>query len=72
MMANFEIYQDEQSNFRWRFQANNGKTLAVSEEGFHNRLNCEHSIILLKQQAPRASTSVELRSTNPLSKEQER
>ncbi|MBS1810773.1 MAG: DUF1508 domain-containing protein [Acidobacteria bacterium] len=70
-MANFEIYQDEEGDFRWRFQANNGKTLAVSGEGFHNRLNCEHSIILLKQQAPRASTSVELRSNNQLSKVKE-
>ena len=68
-MANFEIYQDEQGDFRWRFQASNGKTLALSEEGFHNRLNCEHSIILLKQQAPRASISVELSSTNQLKTE---
>ena len=65
-MANFEIYQDLQGDFRWRFQANNGKTLAVSDEGFHNRLNCEHSIILLKQQSPKASTSVEARVGNPL------
>lgn len=70
-MANFEIYQDEQGDFRWRFQANNGKTLAVSEEGFHNRLNCEHSIILLKQQAPKATTSVELRGTIPLKRANE-
>lgn len=61
-MANFEIYQDLQSDYRWRFVANNGKILALSEEGFHNRLNCEHSIILLKQQAPKASTSVEVRA----------
>lgn len=70
-MANFEIYQDEQGDFRWRFLANNGKTLAISEEGFHNRLNCEHSIILLKQQAPRASTSVELRSNDQRKKANE-
>ena len=67
-MANFEIYQDLQSDYRWRFQANNGKILAVSEEGFHNRLNCEHSIILLKQQSPKASTSVEVRTEHQTKK----
>ncbi len=67
-MANFEIYQDTQGDYCWRFQANNGKILATSDESFHNRLNCEHAIILLKQQAPKASISVELRAGNQLKK----
>jgi uncharacterized protein len=70
-MANFEIYQDTQGDYRWRFQANNGKILANSEEGFHNRLNCEHAIILLKQQAPKASISVEVRVGTPLKRSRE-
>ena len=67
-MASFEIFQDTHGDYRWRFQANNGKILAVSDEGFHNRQNCEHAITLLKQQAPKAFVSVELRSGSHLKK----
>ncbi len=70
-MANFEIFQDPQNNFRWRFQANNGNILARSEESFINRLNCEHAILLLKQQAPKASTSVEVATHTTLKKSSE-
>lgn len=54
-MAKFEIYKDAQGDFRWRFQANNGRILAASGEGYNNRANCEHSIILVKQQVANAS-----------------
>ena len=53
-MAKFEIYQDTVGDFRWRFQSNSGKLLAVSGEGYNNRANCEHSIILIKREAPQA------------------
>jgi len=53
-MAKFEIYQDAQLNFRWRFRAINGKILAESGESYNNRANCEHAIISLRQQVPRA------------------
>lgn len=70
-MANFEIFQDPQNNFRWRFLANNGNILARSEESFLNKMNCEHAILLLKQQAPKASISVELAMGNTLKKSSE-
>ncbi len=70
-MANFEIFQDPQNNFRWRFLANNGNILARSEESFINKMNCEHAILLLKQQAPKASISVELATHAPLKKSSE-
>ena len=70
-MANFEIFQDLQNNFRGRFQANNGNILARSEERFLNRLNCEPAILLLKQQAFKASISVELAVSVPLKKSSE-
>jgi uncharacterized protein YegP (UPF0339 family) len=47
-MAEFEIYKDERLEFRWRLKANNGKILAESAEGYNNRANCEHAIILVK------------------------
>lgn len=67
-MANFEIFLDEQGNYRWRFQANNGNIMAKSAESFVNRANCEHSILLLKQQSPKASTSVELKVNDQVKK----
>lgn len=54
-MTKFELYQDTVGDFRWRFQSNNGKILAVSGEGYNNRANCEHAIILIKREAPQAT-----------------
>jgi uncharacterized protein len=53
-MTEFEIYKDERLEFRWRFKANNGKILAESAEGYNNPANCEHAIILVKQQVANA------------------
>jgi uncharacterized protein YegP (UPF0339 family) len=53
-MTEFEIYKDERHGFRWRLKANNGKILAESAEGYNNRANCEHAIILVKQQVANA------------------
>ena len=49
-MAEFEIYKDEKHEFRWRFKANNGEILVESSQGYNNPANCEHAIILVKQQ----------------------
>jgi len=54
-MAKFEIYKDVKGDFRWRFQANNGKILAESSQGYINRANCEHGIILIKQEVGNAT-----------------
>ena len=54
-MAKFEIYQDSAGDYRWRFQSNNGKILAVSAEGYINRANCEHGIILIKRETSQAA-----------------
>ena len=61
-MAKFEIYQDAKSEFRWRFQANNGKVLAESQEGYLNRDNCRHAIILIKQETGNATISDEVKA----------
>jgi len=61
-MAKFEIYQDAIGDYRWRFLASNGNILAESGQGFNNRANCEHSIILLKQQVSNALISEEIKS----------
>jgi uncharacterized protein YegP (UPF0339 family) len=54
-MAKFEIFQDNDGEYRWRFQSNSGKILAISGEGYNNRANCEHAIILIKREAPHAT-----------------
>lgn len=53
-MSHYQIYKDSQSQWRWRFVASNGKTIAVSSEAYHNKNDCLHSISLVKasQQAP--------------------
>jgi uncharacterized protein YegP (UPF0339 family) len=60
-MARFVIYKDAQGEFRWRFHANNGQILAESSEGYNNRGNCQHSIILIKQEAGTAQINDDLK-----------
>jgi uncharacterized protein YegP (UPF0339 family) len=60
-MTEFEIYKDQRLEFRWRFKANNGKILAESVEGYNNRANCEHAIILVKQQVANARINNDLK-----------
>ena len=43
----FHIYRDTVSQYRWRLKAANGKTLANSGEGYHNRQDCIHAINLV-------------------------
>ncbi len=64
-MAKFKIYKDANGDLQWRFQANNGKILAESVEGYNNRANCEHAIILIKQQVANAMISDEVESDSP-------
>lgn len=44
----FEIYRDAAREFRWRLKANNGKIIATSNDGYHNKADAEHSIMLVK------------------------
>lgn len=47
-VAYFYIYKDTAKQWRWRFVATNGKTIAVSSEAYHNLVDCEHSVKLLQ------------------------
>ena len=55
-MAKFEIYQDAAGDFRWRFQSNNGKILAVSCEGYNNRASTRLTIPDFASLAPLAGS----------------
>ncbi|MFN8583418.1 MAG: DUF1508 domain-containing protein [Gemmatimonadaceae bacterium] len=43
----FHMYRDEQEYWRWRLRAVNGRIIADSAEGYHNRLDCRHAIELV-------------------------
>ncbi|WP_016701649.1 YegP family protein [Pseudomonas chlororaphis] len=50
----FYIYKDTAAEWRWRFTAKNGKTIAVSSEGYNNLVDCEHAVGLMKAESPTA------------------
>ena len=47
----FEIYADTTDQYRWRFKASNGKTIADSGESYWNRSDCQAGLNLVKQNA---------------------
>jgi hypothetical protein len=53
-MARFELYRDSQNQWRWRLRASNGRTIADSSEGYHNKQDCLDGINLVKSEAPGA------------------
>lgn len=42
------MYKDSRGEWRWTYEAVNGKTIAVSSEGYNRRVDCEHSIDIMK------------------------
>ena len=53
-MAKFEMYEDKVGEWRWRFIADNGRIIADSGEGYHNKADCHHGIDIVKSQSPHA------------------
>jgi hypothetical protein len=53
-IAYFAIFTDTQGQFRWRFVATNGKTIAVSSEAYVRKADCQHGIDLIKREGPSA------------------
>ena len=45
----YKVYRDAAKHWRWRFVARNGETIAKSSESYQNRIDCLHSIELIKQ-----------------------
>tara|TARA_R110000824_G_scaffold401715_2_gene614089 strand:- start:89331 stop:89519 length:189 start_codon:yes stop_codon:yes gene_type:complete len=44
----YEMYKDVSGYWRWRLIAANGRIVADSGEGYHNRADCLHGISLVK------------------------
>lgn len=43
------LYKDRQGEWRWRYDAVNGETIAVSSESYKRRSDCERGIEIMKQ-----------------------
>ncbi|MDR7221267.1 DUF1508 domain-containing protein [Aminobacter aminovorans] len=44
----YYMYKDTQKLWRWRYDASNAKTIAVSSESYHNRADCQRGIDIMK------------------------
>ena len=58
--ARFEIYKDDNQEWRWRFKATNGETIAVSNRGYRSQGFLLYGLKLIKQEAPDAPMFDEL------------
>ncbi|HWL37441.1 MAG TPA: DUF1508 domain-containing protein [Frankiaceae bacterium] len=43
-MAKFEIVKDRRGEYRWHLDANNGKIIADSGEGYATKSNCARAV----------------------------
>lgn len=42
------MYKDNRGEWRWSYDASNGRTISVSSEGYVNRADCARSIEIMK------------------------
>ena len=47
-MAMFELYQDEDGGFRWRFRASGEDVVAASGRAYTRKGSCEGALTLVK------------------------
>jgi uncharacterized protein YegP (UPF0339 family) len=52
-----DIYQDASGEWRWRVMADNGKIVADSSEGYHNKRDCIHGLHVTARQILEAAIS---------------
>jgi uncharacterized protein YegP (UPF0339 family) len=45
------LYRDAAGQWRWRFDASNGRTIAVSSESYLRKADCQRGIDLLRGSA---------------------
>ncbi len=50
-MAQFEMYRDTASEYRWRLRSSNGRTVADSGESYTSASACRNGIAAVKQRA---------------------
>ena len=47
--SHYELYKDARGHWRWRLIASNGRTVADSGEGYHNKNDCLSGLNLVKR-----------------------
>jgi uncharacterized protein YegP (UPF0339 family) len=47
----FFMYKDNQGKWRWKYDASNYETIAVSSESYNRRADCERGIEIMKASA---------------------
>jgi uncharacterized protein YegP (UPF0339 family) len=52
---NFEVYQDNGGDFRWRAKSSNGQVVGSSGSGYKTKADCEGAVDLVKKNAPKAA-----------------
>jgi uncharacterized protein len=53
-VARFEIYKDNQGDFRWLLRSGNGQSIASSGEGYKTKAEAQGAIAVVKRDAPAA------------------
>lgn len=48
LYPSYWMYKDNRGEWRWTYEASNGKTISVSSEGYVRRADCERSIEIMK------------------------
>jgi len=49
--SKFEIYKDKAGEWRFRFVAGNGETIAASGEGYVSKIGCLNAVAMIQQRA---------------------
>ncbi len=45
------LYKDNRGEWRWSYEASNGRTIAVSSESYKRRVDAERSIEIMRESA---------------------
>lgn len=47
-LPSYLMYKDAAKEWRWKYEAKNGRIIAVSSESYHNKADCRHSVDLIR------------------------
>ena len=62
-VARFEIYKDNQGDFRWLLRSGNGQSIASSGEGYKTKAEAQGAIAVVKRDAPAADVDDQTATT---------
>jgi uncharacterized protein YegP (UPF0339 family) len=62
-VARFEIYKDNQGDFRWLLRSGNGQSIASSDEGYKTMAEAQGAIAVVKRDAPAADVDDQTATT---------